>query len=88
MRFMDKVENKVNQYYSTTPSFSEYDTKKGVSCIMQLLKVLIIKERGKSPCINYNNNTIKCLQQSDIADNDGLEFTKPMADFLAYILVN
>jgi len=53
---------------------------------MQLLKVLIIKERGKSPCINYNNNTIKCLQQSDIADNDGLEFTKPMAEYLAYIL--
>ena len=50
---------------------------------MQLLKIQITKQRGKSPYIDYCNDEIKCLQQSDIADNDWLEFLKPMADYIA-----
>lgn len=53
---------------------------------MQLLKIQITKQRGKSPYIDYCNDEIKCLQQSDIADNDWLEFLKPMADYIAQVL--
>ncbi len=53
---------------------------------MQLLKIIITKQRGKSPYIDYCNNEIKCLQQSNIADDDWLEFLKPMADYIAQII--
>ncbi len=54
---------------------------------MQLLKIIIVKEREKSPRTNDYNDTIKCLQQSNIADNDCLEFIKPMAEYLAKIFL-
>jgi len=44
-----------------------------------------LKDRDKSP-YNIKKDKTQCLQQSDIANNDGLEFTKPMAEYLAYIL--
>ena len=50
---------------------------------MQLLKIKVTKQRGKSPYLDYCNDKIKCLQQSNIADNDWLEFLKPMADYIA-----
>ena len=50
---------------------------------MQLLKILIRKQRGKSPYIDYCNDEIKCLQQSIIADNDWYDFLKPMAEYIA-----
>lgn len=55
---------------------------------MQLLKILIVKEREESPRIKNYNDTIKCLQQSNIADNDCLEFIKPMAEYLAKLFLN
>ena len=35
---------------------------------------------------DYPVNT-KCIQQSDYADNDGYEFFKPMADYIAQIIL-
>ncbi len=51
---------------------------------MQLLKIQITKQRGKSPYIDFCNDKIKCLQQSSFsAENDLLEFLKPMAEYIA-----
>lgn len=54
---------------------------------MQLLKIQITKQRGKSPYIDYCNDKIKCLQQSNIVDNDWCDFFKPMAEYIALQMI-
>lgn len=54
---------------------------------MQLLKIQITKQRGKSPYIDYCNDEIKCLQQSEITDNDWFEFLRPMAEYIAHLIL-
>lgn len=52
-----------------------------------IIKIKINKNRAKTAYNNIKNTTnIQCLQQSNIADDDCLEFIKPMAEYMAYIL--
>lgn len=54
---------------------------------MQLVKIMVTKQRGKNPYIDFCNDMITCLQQSTIADNDWLEFLKPMAEYIALLMI-
>ena len=53
------------------------------------MKIKTIEATASREAIKCEDFIVKttCIQQSDTADNDMLEFLKPMADYIAQLII-
>ena len=53
------------------------------------MKIKTIEATASRKEIKFEDHEVKttCIQQSDLADNDMLEFLKPMADYIAQLII-
>lgn len=53
------------------------------------MQIMTIEASASREALKFEDYKTKneCIQQSDTADNDMLEFLKPMADYIAQLII-